>query len=113
MLKRIGLGLLFALFTTIYYVIIFACKDHFQMDTASYKAMIMPEILYRTSYALFFPTSLEFIIAQSPCEIRDLMVGLWYAAYGLGYFIDTNRKYQFNCKEAIIYIYIYICVCKA
>ena len=69
MLKRTGLGLLFALFATVYYVIIFASKEHFHMDTTSYKAMIIPEILYGISYALFFPTSLEFIIAQSPHEM--------------------------------------------
>ena len=31
--------------------------------------------------------------------MRSLMVGLWYAAYGLGYVIDINGKYRFNCKE--------------
>ena len=109
MLKRIGLGLLFVLFTTIYYVIIFACKDHFHLDTTSYKAMIMPEILYGISYALIFPTSLEFIIAQSPHEMRGLMVGLWYGAFGLGYVIDINGKYPFNCKDIVcqdIYYYV-------
>ena len=113
MLKRIGLGLLFALFTTIYYVIIFARKDHFHLDTTSYKAMIMPEILYGISYALVFPTSLELIIAQSPHEMRGLMVGLWYAAYGLGYVIDINGKYPFNCKEDIVCQNIYYYVIKS
>ena len=37
------------------------------------------------SFALIFPTSLEFTIAQSPHEMRGLMVGLWYAAFGVGY----------------------------
>ena len=113
MLKRIGLGLLFALFTTIYYIIIFACKEHFHLDTTSYKVMIVPEILYGISYALVFPTSLEFIIAQSPHEMRGLMVGLWYAAYGLGYVIDINGKYPFNCKEDIVCQNIYYYVMKS
>ena len=113
MLKRIGLGLLFALFTTIYYVIIFACKEHFYLDTTSYKAMIMPEILYGISYALVLATSLEFIIAQSPHEMRGLMVGLWYAAIGLGYAIDINGKYPFNCKEDIVCQNIYYYVMKS
>ena len=39
--KRIGLGLIFTLFTTIYHVIIFACKEHFHLNTISYKAMII------------------------------------------------------------------------
>ena len=113
MLKRIGLGLLFALFTTVYYVIILAGKEHFHMDTTSYKAMIIPEILYGISYALAFPTSLEFIIAQSPHEMRGLMVGLWYAAMGLGYVIDINGRYPFNCKEDIVCQNIYYYVMKS
>ena len=48
---------------------------------------------------LMHSTSLEFIIILSPHEMRSLMVGLWYAAYGLGYVIDINGKYRFNCKE--------------
>ena len=113
MLKRIGLGLLFVFVTITYYIIIFACKDHFYLDTTSYKAMIMPEILFGISYALVFPTSLEFIIAQSPHEMRGLMVGLWYAAIGLGYVIDINGKYPFNCKEDIVCQNIYYYVLKS
>ena len=51
------------------------------------------------SFALIFPTSLEFTIAQSPHEMRGFMVGLWYAAFGLGYVININGKYPFNCQE--------------
>ena len=112
MLKRIGLGTLFVLFTIIYYVIIFACKEHFHLDTTSYKAVIMPEILYGISYALVFPTSLEFIIAQSPHEMRGFMVGLWYAAYGLGHIIDIFGRYPFNCKEVIVCQNLYYYVLK-
>ena len=113
MLKRIGLGTLLVLFTTIYYVIIFACKDHFHLDTTSYKAMLMPEILFGISYALVFPTSLEFIIAQSPHEMRGLMVGLWYAAYGLGHVIDIIGRYPFKCKDNIVCQNLYYYVLKS
>ena len=113
MLKRIGIGLLFAFFSTIYYVIIFVCKEHFYLDTTSYKTMIIPEVLFGISYALIFPVSLEFIIAQSPHEMRGLMVGLWYAAMGLGYVIDINGKYPFNCKEDIVCQNIYYYVMKS
>ena len=33
MLRRIGLGLVFVLAVRVYYVIIFACKEHFQLNT--------------------------------------------------------------------------------
>ena len=57
--------------------------------------MIIPKILYGISYA-FILYILKFLIAQSPHEMRGLMVGLWYAAYGLGYVIDFNGKYPFK-----------------
>ena len=99
MLKRIGLGLVFALFTTIYSVIILACRDHFLVDTTSYKASIISQVLYGIAFALTYPTSLEFTIAQSPHKMRGFMVGLWYAAQGVGYTITINSKYLFACAK--------------
>ena len=96
-----------------YYVLIFVCKEQFHLDSTSYKSMIIPEILYGVSYALIFPTSLEFIIAQSPHQMRGLMVGLWYAANGLGYVIDINGRYPFNCKRDIVCQDIYYYVMKS
>ena len=95
MLKRIGVGLIFSLFTTIYSVMRFACKDDFFFGATSFKAVILSQVLYGIAYALIMPTSLEFTIAQSPHEMRGLMVGLWYAAFGIGYTIIINSKYLF------------------
>ena len=92
MLKRIGLGLVSSLFTTIYFVIILACKDYILFNTISYKAAIVSQCFYGIAFALIFPTSLAFTIAQSPHEMRGLMVGLWYAACGVGYVININSK---------------------
>ena len=110
MLKRIALGLVFILLTPLYYVIMFASKEHFQLNTTSYHATLVPQILSGISFVLIFPTSLEFTIAQSPHELRGFMIGLWYAAYGLGYVISINGKYPFHCTEDIICqnIYYYI-----
>ena len=102
MLKRVGLGLLFALSTSLYYVIMFACKEYFHFNTTSYQAIVVPQILYGISFFLIFSTSLEFTIAQSPHEMRGLMVGLWYAAFGIGYIITINGKYPFKCENDII-----------
>ena len=69
--KRIRLGLIFTLFTTIYHVIIFACKEHFHLNTISYKAMI---IKYCMEFlCMVNPTSLEFTIAHSPHEMRGMV----------------------------------------
>ena len=38
---------------------------------------------------------------------------LWYAAYGLGYVIDIDEKYPFNCKEDIVCQDIYYYVMKS
>ena len=98
MLRRIGLGLIIALLTTLYYVVMLACKDSFDLNTTSYKAVIIPRILSGIVYAFIVPTSLEFTIAQCPHEMRRFLVGLWYAAFGLGYLVSFIGKYLFNCQ---------------
>ena len=110
MLKRIGVGLVFSLFTTIYYVIMLACKDHFHFDTTSYKFTVVSQVLFGISSALILATSLEFTIAQSPHEMRGLLVGLWYAARGVGFIFTINSKYLFMCEKEMtcqnVYYYI-------
>ena len=101
MLKRIGLGLFFSLFTVLYYVIILASNENSSFSTTSYKAVIIPQILYGIAFAFILPTSLEFTIAQSPHKMRGLMIGLWFAAYGLGYAISIGTKYPFQCEMDI------------
>ena len=99
MLKRIGVGLVFSLFTTVYSVIMLVCKNYFLFDITSYKVVIVSEIFYGTATALIIPTSLAFTIAQSPHEMRGLMVGLWYAAHGVGYILNISIKYIFECEN--------------
>ena len=96
MLKRIGVGLVFSLFTTIYSVIMLTCKNYFLFDITSYKVVIVSEVLYGTAT---IPTTLAFTIAQTPREMRGLMVGLWYAARGVGYILNINGKFVFECEN--------------
>ena len=98
MLRRIGLGLGFALSTTMYYVIILACKVHLNINLTSYNILATPQVLFGISFGLIFPTSIEFTIAQSPHKMRGFMVGMWHAAFGVGYAIDQFGKYPFDCK---------------
>ena len=97
MLKRIGVGLVFALATTLSYVVIFK----YQRNTLSYfnDLLLIPQILYGVAFALIVPTSLEFTIAQSPIQMRGMMVGLWFASIGVGYLININTKYLFGCDN--------------
>ena len=101
MLKRIGLGLIIALLTTLYYVIMLACRESFNINTTSYKALIIPQILHGIAFAFIFPTSLEFTIAQCPHKMRGFLIGLWYAVLGLGDLINISGKYPFSCQEEI------------
>ena len=89
-----------------------ACKEHFPLDTNSYKATVIPQILIGLSLALIAPTSLEFTIAQSPLEMRGLMIGLWFASYALGYAINISGKYSFKCESDIICQNLYYYVLK-
>ena len=100
MLKRIGLGLVFSLATTLSYAVIFK----YQRNTLSYfnDLLLIPKILYGVAFALIFPTSLEFTIAQSPIQMRGMMVGMFFASYGIGYLINVNTKYPFGCDNISI-----------
>ena len=101
MLKRISLGLIIALLTTLYYVIMLACRESFNINTTSYKAFFVPQILHGIAFAFIFPTSLEFTIAQCPHEMRGFLIGLWYAAFELGNLINISGKYPFSCQGEI------------
>ena len=105
MLKRIGLGLVFALATTLSYVVIFK----YQSNTSSYfnDLLLIPQILFGVAFALIFPTSLEFTIAQSPIQMRGMMVGMWFVSFGVGYLININTKYPFGCDNNSICLSFY------
>ena len=97
MLKRIGLGLVFALATTLSYVVILK----YQSNTLLYfnDLLLIPQILFGVAFALIFPMSLKFTIAQSPVEMRGMMVGMSFASFGVGYLININTKYPFGCNN--------------
>ena len=111
MLKRIGLGLVFALATTVSYVIIFKC----QRNILSYlnNLLLIPQILFGVAFALIFPASLEFTIAQSPIQMRGMMVGMWLASFGVGYLININTKYPFGCNDNSICLSFYYYITKS
>ena len=105
MLKRIGLGLFLTLISNIFLMLIDVIGYHryaiqttsnVSFDNATSMGFVS---LYWTipshgicgiAYVLVFITSLEFTVAQSPRQMRGLMVGLWYAAVGLGLLVSGN-----------------------
>ena len=46
---------------------------------------IVPLLMYGVSYLLVFATVLEFICAQSPNEVKGLLIGIWYSMQSLKY----------------------------
>ena len=64
---------------------------------------------------LILATSLDFTIAQSPHEMRSLLVGLWYAAFGVGYTFTINITYLFRCEiemtcQSVYYYKLRVCL---
>ena len=104
MLARMSVGLFFALATAFSKVIIFNFTQITSGIVQSNKILLIPELLYAISFILLYPVSLEFTIAQSPVHMRGLMVGLWYASWGMGYLVSTILKHPFKCVKEYMYI---------
>ena len=99
MLKKIGLGLLFAVCSMASYTVIL----RFYGNEPSYNnVLIIPQVLFGIIYVLIIPTSLEFTIAQCPVQMRGVMVGMWIASIGIGYAININIKYPFGCTTDVL-----------
>ena len=95
MLKKIGLGLLFAVCSMASYTVILRFYGNNNV-------LIIPQILSGIAYALIFPASLEFTIAQCPVQMRGVMVGMCMASIGIGYAININVQYPFGCINDVL-----------
>ena len=96
MLKKIGLGLLFAVCSMASYTVIL----RFYGNEAS--LVIIPHALIGIAYFLINPASFEFTIAQCPVQMRGVMVGMCIASLGIGYAININIKYPFECTTDVL-----------
>ena len=78
MLTRMGTGLVFALFGCISQLLmqIYALYD---------SLLIIQQVLLGISCFLILPTAFEFTVAQSPEQMRGMMVGVCYTFVGIGY----------------------------
>ena len=99
MLKKIVLGLLFAVCSTVSYTVIL----RFYGNEASYNnVLIIPQILFGITDFLIFPAFVEFTIAQCPAQMRGVMVGMGMASIGIGYAININVQYPFDCTNDVL-----------
>uniref|UniRef100_A0A1X7VQZ0 Uncharacterized protein n=1 Tax=Amphimedon queenslandica TaxID=400682 RepID=A0A1X7VQZ0_AMPQE len=80
---------------------IVGASSHHETSTSPFasKLLLLPQVFHGFTFALIFPASLEFTIAQSPVNMRGVMVGLWFASIGCGYLFNINIKYLFDCHN--------------
>uniref|UniRef100_A0A1X7U391 Major facilitator superfamily (MFS) profile domain-containing protein n=1 Tax=Amphimedon queenslandica TaxID=400682 RepID=A0A1X7U391_AMPQE len=98
MLIRIRIGLVFSFGTVFAKTAIFLSLPSDHSDSTSL-FLIIPQFFFGIAFALIFAASLEFTVAQAPVQMRGMMVGMWLASMGVGYLININLKYVFQCKN--------------
>ena len=97
MLKKIGLGLLFAVCSMASYTIILRVYGN-----EPSLVIIIPHVLIGITNFLIFPAFVEFTIAQCPVQMRGVMVGMCITSIGIGYAININIKYPFGCTNDVL-----------
>ena len=108
-LKLITFGQVFAILTlTSKFFILHLLQNHTEAILMPYssKMMLLSQVLLGFTFAILFPATLEFTIAQSPVHMRGVMVGLWFASMGCGYLFNINIKYLFDCHNHNEYLCI-------
>ena len=104
MLARMSIGLLFAFLSIISKIL--------PLLSITWKDFIS-ELLLGLAYILIYPVSLEFAVAQSPVHIRGMMVGVWYASWGVGATLSICITLLFDCHNQYICSSFYYCLTKA
>ena len=113
MLKRIGLGMVIGLISILVIMIVviwfgefsdpsFECPSNIDNSSntstivlVNYKWLLIPHITFGCTLFLVVATALEFTVAQSPKQMRGLMVGLCYAFYGIGAVVSNGLTFVF------------------
>ena len=106
MLKRISLGLSFTLISSIFYLILVLigyenmkpsgdcllnceASDDAVIST-NYQWALIPQLICGLGFYFIHVNCFEFVIAQSPTNMRGFIVGIVYAATGIGQLININ-----------------------
>ena len=90
MLRRMSIGLVFALLSKGIYLLPFLSN--------TWKDFAF-QILIGICYILVNPVSLGFVVAQSPMQTRGVMVGIWYASWQIGSTLSYFVAFLFNCEH--------------
>ena len=100
MLFRIRFGLVIASVSSLSYLILYIVwyyQDRFAKDSCTFASIsnsttdalvtgnywiLVPIVIHSFSFFIIYTSSMEFIIAQSPMNMRGFMIGLWFTTYG-------------------------------
>ena len=100
MLFRIRFGLVIASASSLSYLILYIVwyyQDRFAKDSCTFASIsnsttdslvtgnywiFVPIVIHSFSFFIIYTSSMEFIIAQSPMNMRGFMIGLWFTTYG-------------------------------
>ena len=90
MLKRIGIGSVLT-FAGALYILLINCLEYTTsigeryINIITYLNFIIPIVLFDISYIVLTVSLLEFIIAQSPHNMKGILIGIFYVIhYGIG-----------------------------
>uniref|UniRef100_A0A1X7SPC8 Major facilitator superfamily (MFS) profile domain-containing protein n=1 Tax=Amphimedon queenslandica TaxID=400682 RepID=A0A1X7SPC8_AMPQE len=113
MLTRMSVGIFLAFIVTVSKVVIFVIKRSCSDLNNISKFLFASQTIQGFSFILLFPVSLEFTVAQSPVHMRGVMVGLWYATWGIGLFLNITLKFPFDCESQYICTSFYYYITKS
>ena len=129
LLVRIGVGILFSLISVVLYTLIenighaksegVSCYYKFgsndvKSDSPSvisidYHWLVLPELFHQLAFIFVIISALEFIVAQSPNQMRGLMVGVWYASLTMWQIIGYNLVIPFDSFLQHNCLFYYFC----
>ena len=99
MLSRVNFGLIATLFVNASQLILLKFTYDSKPSFGNKYTYIIPHVLEGITFSCVIPASLEFTIAQSPIHTRGLMMGIWNASWGFGYFINATFGLLFHCQD--------------
>lgn len=71
------------------------------------------QIISAIGYLLVYPTMLKFILAQGPCNMQGLLIGLWYAYHSIQVIIELIVAVNLKPSNCSYWHYVVQSVCAA
>ena len=118
MLKRIGLGLCMVLFALLVYILIDVVNyktvsnctstTTFEGSTTNTIFILSFQFLSEIGDIVIVPVSLELTVAQSPVNMRGLMVGLWFCCGFVSVLFDYAIRMSLNQTHSHCPLYYHV-----